>query len=42
MAIWSSILDIVKNSLIRSRNAKDVFKDKSCFSGRDGQRDMKG
>lgn len=35
MAVISSLLRIIKNSLIRSRDREDITQDKSGFSGRD-------
>jgi len=42
VAVVSSRLGIVKDSLIRSRDSEDIFKDEGGFSSRDTERDMKG
>ena len=33
-------MSIIKDSLIRSRNQENIFKDKSGFPSRDAKRDM--
>ena len=42
MAVVSSRLGIVKDSLVRSRDTEDISEDKGSFSSRDAEGDMEG
>ena len=42
MAVGGGILDVIEDSLVRSGDGKDIFKDICGFSCGDAERDMKG
>jgi len=42
MAVVSSRLGIVKDSLVRSRDTEDISEDEGSFSSRDAHGDMEG